>query len=105
MATMTKKKTKITLRPMGDKVVIERDDAIEITPGGIHIPKGAQEKPAWGTVVAIGPGRILPNGQRSEMQVQEGDRVVFPKYAPEPIELDGVTYGLLNEHELLGVER
>ncbi|MEX1041884.1 MAG: co-chaperone GroES [Pirellulaceae bacterium] len=83
MATATQKKTaaKTRLQPLGDRVVVRRDEQEEKTAGGIFLPDNAQNKPARGVVVSVGDGRMLPDGSRSPLQVKAGDRVVFSAYA------------------------
>ena len=91
MATATKK-SKITLQPLGDKVVVDRDASEDVTAGGIVLPDSAKDKPARGTIIAIGTGKLLDDGSRGEMQVKKGDRVLFTSYAPETIEINDVEY-------------
>ena len=74
-ATATKKKSKIKLQPLGDKVVVEREEAQDVTAGGIVLPDSAKDKPSRGTIVAVGTGKTLDDGSRGEMQVKVGDRV------------------------------
>ena len=82
-ATKPKSKTKVTLQPLGDKVVVEREESQEKTAGGIYIPDAAKDKPTRGTIIAVGTGKLLDDGTRGEMQVKKGDRVLFTSYAPE----------------------
>jgi len=103
MATATKKKSKVTLQPLGDKVVISRDESEDITAGGIVLPDSAKDKPSRGTIVAIGTGKLLDDGTRGKMQVKKGDRVLFTSYAPETIEIDDEEYLLLSESDILAV--
>jgi chaperonin GroES len=102
MATATKK-SKITLQPLGDKVVVDRDASEDITAGGIVLPDSAKDKPARGTIIAIGTGKLLDDGSRGEMQVKKGDRVLFTSYAPETIEINDVEYLLMSESDILAV--
>ena len=103
MATATKKKTKVNLQPLGDKVVVSRDESQEITAGGIVLPDSAKDKPSRGTVVAIGTGKLLDDGTRGAMQVKIGDRVLFTSYAPENIEIEDEEYLLMSESDILTV--
>ncbi|MBX3426381.1 MAG: co-chaperone GroES [Pirellulales bacterium] len=103
MATATKKKSKVALQPLGDKVVVSRDESQEITAGGIVLPDSAKDKPSRGTVVAIGTGKLLDDGTRGAMQVKVGDRVLFTSYAPENIEIDDEEYLLMSEGDILAV--
>lgn len=103
MATATKKKSKVALQPLGDKVVVSRDESQEVTAGGIVLPDSAKDKPSRGTVVAIGTGKLLDDGTRGAMQVKVGDRVLFTSYAPENIEIDDEEYLLMSEGDILAV--
>lgn len=103
MATATKKRTKVSLQPLGDKVVVERDESEDITAGGIVLPDSAKDKPSRGTIVAIGTGKLLDDGTRGKMQVKKGDRVLFTSYAPETIEIDDEEYLLMSESDILAV--
>ncbi|MFP6657712.1 MAG: co-chaperone GroES [Pirellulales bacterium] len=89
------------LRPLDDRVVVEPVDAEETTAGGIVLPDSAQEKPQLGTVVAIGPGRLLDSGQRGELSVTVGDKVYFGKYGGVEQEVDGRELKILREGDLL----
>ena len=102
-ATATKKKSKITLQPLGDKVVVERDESQSKTAGGIVLPDSSKEKPARGTIVAIGTGKLLDDGTRGAMQVKKGDRVLFTSYAPETITIDDEEFLLMSESDILAV--
>lgn len=103
MATATKAKKKIRLQPLGDKLVVQRDTGEETTAGGIVLPDAAREKPARGTVVAVGDGKLLEDGSRAAWQVSVGDRVLFSSYAGENVESDDVEYLLMREDDILAV--
>lgn len=103
MATATKKKSKVSLQPLGDKVVVERDESEEVTAGGIVLPDSAKDKPSRGTIVAIGTGKLLDDGTRGALQVKKGDRVLFTSYAPETIKIDDEEYLLMSESDILAV--
>ncbi|MAT70533.1 MAG: co-chaperone GroES [Planctomycetaceae bacterium] len=103
MATATKKKSKVALQPLGDKVVVSRDESEDITAGGIVLPDSAKDKPSRGTIVAIGTGKLLDDGSRGELQVKVGDRVLFTSYAPETITVDDDEYLLMSESDILAV--
>jgi len=103
MATATKKKSKISLQPLGDRVVVSRDESEDITAGGIVLPESAKDKPARGTIVSVGTGKLLDDGTRGEMQVKKGDRVLFTSYAPEIIEVDDEEYLLMSENDILAI--
>lgn len=105
MATATKKKTstKVNLQPLGDRIVVQREESNERTEGGIYLPDSAKDKPTRGTVVSIGNGRLLDDGSRGPMQVKAGDRVLFTSYAGENIEIGDEEYVLMGESEVLAV--
>lgn len=103
MATATKKKSKVSLQPLGDKVVVSRDESLETTAGGIFLPDSAKDKPSRGTIVAIGTGKLLDDGSRGELQVKKGDRVLFTSYAPETITIDDEEFLLMSESDILAV--
>lgn len=92
-----------TIRPLHDRVLVERIETEEKTAGGIYIPENAKEKPLEGTVVSVGKGRITESGELRPVSVKAGDRVLFGKYAETEIKIDGHTYLLLREDDLLGV--
>ncbi len=89
------------LRPLDDRVVIEPLPAEETTAGGIVLPDAAQEKPQRGRVLAVGPGKLLDNGQRGEMSVSVGDEVIFGKYSGHDIEVDGKELKIMRESDVL----
>lgn len=97
----TKAATKIT--PLGDRVVLKRVDAEDKTAGGIILPDSAKEKPREGTVVAIGAGRVLKNGERASMSVKVKDRVIFSSYAGTEVNVEGEEFIVLSEDEILAV--
>ncbi len=103
MATATKRKAKIRLQPMGERIVVQREESVETTAGGIVLPDSAQEKPARGTVVAIGTGKLLDDGTRGQSQLSQGDHVLFSSYAGEGVEIDGEEYLLMREDDVLAV--
>jgi chaperonin GroES len=91
----------INLRPLDDRIVVEPMEAEETTAGGIVLPDTAREKPQRGTVVAVGSGKLLENGQRSELSVQVGDEVIYGKYSGSDIEIDGREIKILREGDVL----
>jgi chaperonin GroES len=103
MATATKKKSKIKLQPLGDRVVIERDESEEVTTGGIVLPDTAKDKPARGKVVSVGDGRVLDDGTRSKFQVKVGDHVIFNSYAGESFTIDDEEMLLMREEDILAI--
>ncbi len=99
----TKTAAKVKLQPLGNRVVVQRDESLEATAGGIILPDAAKDKPARGTVVSVGDGQMQANGERSPMQVKPGDHVLFSSYGPETFEDDGTEYLLLAETDILAV--
>src|SRR5438477_10562306 len=93
----------IKLRPLGDRILVKRIDGEEKTKGGIIIPDSAKEKPLEGEVVATGAGRTFDNGQTKPMSVKVSDRVLFAKYAETEVKLDGQSFLLLREDDVLGI--
>ena len=102
MATATAKKLKI--RPLDDRVVVEQFEAEEMTTGGIVLPDSAREKPQQGKVLATGPGKLLEKtGERGQMSVKVGDSVFYGKYSGTEVELEGDTYVILRESDILAI--
>ena len=89
--------------PIADKVVVKRISAEETTAGGIVLPDSAQEKPQQGRVLSVGEGLRLPDGTRAEVQISEGDRVLFGSYAGTEIEVDGEELLIMNEADVLAI--
>lgn len=92
-----------SIRPLHDRVVVERSEAEKTTAGGIVLPDTAKEKPRRGTVIAVGPGRTLENGEVKALGVKKDDRVLFDGYAGSEVKLDGKEYLILAEKEILAV--
>ena len=95
------KKLKLKLKPLDDRIVVEPVDAEQMTAGGIVLPDSAQEKPQRGTVVAVGPGRLLDSGERGELSVAIGDEVIYGKYAGSDFEVEGREVKILRESDIL----
>ncbi|MDV6377447.1 co-chaperone GroES [Sporosarcina sp. GW1-11] len=91
------------LKPLGDRIVIELMEVEEKTISGIVLPDSAQEKPQQGKVIAVGNGRVLENGQRKEVEVTEGDQIIFAKYAGTEVKFEGNEYLILNENDILAI--
>lgn len=107
---MSAKKEQINLRrlfhllkPLGDRIVIELIEAEEKTSSGIVLPDSAKEKPQEGKVIAAGAGRVLENGQRIDLEVKEGDRIIFSKYSGTEVKHEGNEYLILRESDVLAV--
>ncbi len=95
--------TKIKLKPLSDRVVLEVLDETEQTAGGIYIPDTAREKPQRGLVLAVGPGRLRDDGKREEMTVKVGDKVLFAKYGGTDVKLGEKEVKILSEKDILGI--
>lgn len=89
------------IRPLDDRVVIEPIEAEEKTVGGIVLPDTAKEKPMQGKVIAVGEGRMLESGKRADLLVKKGDKVLYGKYAGTEVTLDGKTYLVMRESDIL----
>lgn len=103
MATATKKKSQIKLQPLGDRVVVQRDESESVTAGGIVLPDSAKDKPARGRIISIGDGRLLDDGTRGTFQVKPGDRVLFSSYAGDSFTIDDEEVLVMREDEILAV--
>jgi chaperonin GroES len=99
----SKEKSKVKLVPLGDRIVVQRQESREKTVGGIYLPDSAKDRPTRGKIISVGDGRVMENGSRSQLQVKVGDHVLFTSYAGESIEVDGEEYLLMNESEVLAV--
>ncbi len=89
------------IRPLDDRIVVEPISAEETTAGGIVLPDSAQEKPQRGTVVAVGPGKLMDNGSRGELSVTVGDEVIYGKYGGTELEIEGEEIKILRESDIL----
>lgn len=93
----------IDIRPLNDRVIIRRLEEEEKTKGGIVLPDTAKEKPIRGQVVAVGPGKVLDNGDTRALSVKKGDIVIFGKYSGTEIKLDGHELVVMREEDILGI--
>ncbi len=91
------------LKPLGDRIIIELVETEEKTASGIVLPDSAKEKPQEGKVVAVGTGRVLENGERVALEVAEGDRIIFSKYAGTEVKYEGKEYLIVRENDILAV--
>ncbi|MBD1372281.1 co-chaperone GroES [Hazenella sp. IB182357] len=91
------------IKPLGDRVVLEAIEKEETTVSGIVLPDSAKEKPQEGRIVAVGSGRIEENGNRVALEVKEGDRVIFSKYAGTEVKYDQKEYLILRESDILAI--
>lgn len=94
---------KLNMRPLDDRIVVEQSQAEEKTAGGIVLPDTAKEKPQRGTVVAVGPGRLLDSGERGKPSVKVSDEVFYGKYAGSDVEVNGHKYVILKESDVLAI--
>ena len=93
----------MTVRPLHDRILVQRIDEGQQRVGGIIIPDTAKEKPQQGTVIAGGNGKVNDDGKRVPLDVNAGDRILFGKYAGQEIKLDGEEYFILKEDDVLAV--
>ncbi len=91
------------IRPLHDRVIIQRLEEEEKTKGGIIIPDTAKEKPVEGKVIAVGAGRIKKDGKKSPLEVKKGDRVLYGKYAGTEVKIDGEEYLMMKEDDILAI--
>jgi chaperonin GroES len=109
MATMTKErekkasKTSLRLQPLGDRVVVRREEGESRTAGGIVLPDAAKEKPTRGVIEAVGNGKLLDDGSRGKLQVQVGDRVLFSSWAGETFKVSDEELLLMREDDILAI--
>jgi len=96
-----KGKKSVNIVPLGDRVVLKREEASTTTAGGIVLPDAAQDKPQRAEVVAVGDGHVTSDGSRIPLSVQEGDKVIFSSYAGDEIKIDDNEYLLLRESDIL----
>jgi len=91
------------IRPLADKVLVERVEAENKTAGGIVLPDTAKEKPQRGKIIAVGNGKILDDGTRKQMQVKKGDLVLFTSYAGTEVKIDGKEHLIMDESDIMAV--
>jgi len=91
------------IRPLADKVLVQRLEAETKTSGGIVLPDTAKEKPQRGKIVSVGEGKLLDDGTRRKMQVKKGDMVLFTSYAGTEIKITGKEYLIMNELDIMAV--
>ena len=95
--------SKIAIRPLGDKVLVKRLEAESKTAGGIVLPDTAKEKPKRGTVLSVGDGKLLENGDRFPLQVKAGDTVLFSSYAGTEVKVSGEEMIIMDENDILAI--
>ena len=103
MAKKVQKTSKMSIRPLDDRVVVKALEAETKTAGGIVLPDTAKEKPQKGEIVAVGPGRLLDSGDRGGMSVKVGNRVVYGKYSGTDVKVDGEEFKIMRESDILGI--
>jgi chaperonin GroES len=103
MATKTKTSKNVSIRPLGDRVLVQRTEAESKTAGGILLPESAKEKPKEGIVISTGEGKLLDDGKRSTFSVKKGDRVLFTSYAGTDVKLLGDEYLIMREDDILAI--
>ena len=91
------------IKPLNDRVIVTRVEGEPKTAGGIIIPDTAKEKPQEGRVVAVGPGKRDETGNRTALEVKEGDRILFSKYAGTELKIDGEEHLFMKEDDILGI--
>jgi len=91
------------IKPLQDRVIVERLEEETKTAGGIIIPDSAKEKPQQGKILAVGPGKVMENGTKLEMSVKKGDTVLFGKYSGSEVKIDGKEVLIMREDDILGI--
>ena len=99
----TSAKSATDLKPMGDRIVVRPSEQESLTKAGIYLPDAAQERPQEGEVVATGPGRVLKNGKRLEMEVKPGDKVIYSKFAGTEVEVQDEELLVLGANDILAI--
>ncbi len=101
MATATK--SKVNIRPLGEKILVKRKEAETQTASGIFLPESATEKPQEAQVVAVGDGKLLDSGERADFQVKVGDTILLSKWGGTEVTVEGVDYMILSEDDVLAI--
>ena len=94
---------RISIRPLGEKVILKRLEAQDTTAGGIVLPDSAKEKPKRGRILSVGEGRLLDTGKRKRLQVKSGDEVLFSSYAGTEVKVDGEEMVIMDESDIMAV--
>jgi chaperonin GroES len=92
------------LKPLGDRIVVKPTQAEEKTKGGILLPDSAKERPQEGEAIAVGPGKTLESGVQSPMDIKVGDKVIYSKYGGTEVKINGETYMILRQDDVLAVK-
>jgi len=93
----------VKIRPLNDRIVVERLEAEDKTAGGIYLPDAAKEKPKMGKVVAVGEGKLLDSGERSKPTLKKGNKIIFESYAGTEVKVDGKEYLIMREDDVLAI--
>lgn len=95
--------TQLNIRPLHDRVIVERIEEETKTAGGIYLPDSAKEKPVRGKILAVGTGKVLENGETRALQVKVGDQVLYGKYAGTEVKLNDKDYLVMREEDIMGI--
>ena len=101
--TAPKKKAAVAIRPLGERLLVQRVEAEAMSAGGILLPESAKEKPKEGIVISLGDGKLLDNGERAAWSIKKGDRVLFTSYGGTEVKFGGEEYLIMEERDILGV--
>jgi chaperonin GroES len=93
----------MNIRPLGDKVIVQRQEADEKTAGGIVLPESAKEKPRQGKIISVGNGKLLDDGSRGKMQLKKGDVVLFSSYAGTEVKISGKEVLIMDESDIMAI--
>jgi len=100
----TKTKAKVNIRPLHDKILVERDEAETVTSAGIYLPESSTEKPQFATVLAVGDGTLNEStGERTPLDITKGDRIILSKWGGTELKLDGEEYLIVNASDVLAI--
>ena len=91
------------VKPLNDRVLVKRLEEVQVTKGGIYIPDTAKEKPVEGKVISVGPGKVNEQGNRVPLNLKEGDRILFGRYAGSEIKIEGEDYLMMREDDILAI--
>jgi chaperonin GroES len=91
------------VKPLNDRVLVQRVEEMQVTKGGIYIPDAAKEKPVEGKVIAVGPGKVNDQGNRLPLNVKEGDRILFGRYSGSEIKIEGEEFLMMREEDILAI--
>jgi chaperonin GroES len=91
------------VKPLNDRVLVKRLEEMQVTKGGIYIPDTAKEKPVEGKVISVGPGKVNDQGNRVPLNLKEGDKILFGRYAGSEIKIEGEEYLMMREEDILAV--